>query len=172
MIEEFCALIPQSILNESGAVFYSGRSAFNAPSPLYVLGLNPGGNPGRQADDTVKKHSDMVLNEKPYDWSEYQDEIWLYGHEPGQSGMQPRVVNLLIKGLGLDPRKVPASNVVFLRSALERDIASRFSNLARECWPFHLAVIERLDVRVILCFGQRAGNWVCERFGATNFVDQ
>ena len=53
MIDEFRALIPPSVLAESGAAFYSGRAAFSAPSPLYILGLNPGGSPLLQANDTV-----------------------------------------------------------------------------------------------------------------------
>ena len=170
MIDEFRVLIPDSVLSASGAVFYSGRAAFSTPSPLYILGLNPGGSPLLQADDTVRKHTDMVLNEKPNHWSEYQDETWLDGHERGASGMQPRVVHLL-KRLGFDPQNTPASNVVFVRSALERDIVSRFSKIAEDCWPFHQAVIERLGVRVVLCFGQRAGNWVCSQLNATNLVD-
>ena len=168
MIDDLKALIPESLQSESGAVFYSGRAAFSAPSPLYILGLNPGGSPQLQSDDTVSKHTDMILSGNE-NWSEYQDEVWWEGHNPGESGMQPRVVHL-IRTLGLDPQKTPASNVVFLRSALEKDIASTFGDLALRCWPFHQAVIERLGVRVVLCFGKRAGNWVCQQLNATNCI--
>ena len=171
MIDGFRALIPQSVLGASGAVFYSGRAAFSAPSPLYILGLNPGGDPLRQANDTVAKHTNMVLNEKPHNWSEYKDESWREGHKTGTSGMQPRILYLLGR-LGVDPQKTPASNVVFVRSAREKDIASTFNEVARECWRFHETVIERLHVRLVLCFGQRAGNWVCGQLGATTFVDE
>ena len=90
MIEEFRALIPDSVLVESGAAFYSGQAAFSVPSPLYILGLNPGGSPQLQADDTVKKHTDMVLDKDNY-WSEYQDESWWEGRRPGTSAAVPLV---------------------------------------------------------------------------------
>ena len=168
MINDFAALIPESLLSASGAVFYSGRAAFSAPSPLYILGLNPGGDPQDQADDTVKKHTDMVLNGKQY-WSEYQDETWWEGREPGTSGMQPRVLHLL-RRLSLDPQKVPASNVVFVRSARERDIKKQFHQLSELCWPFHKAVIEQLGVRMVLCLGKTAGALVRNQLTATTFV--
>jgi hypothetical protein len=169
MIDEFTALIPSSVLEKSGAAFYSGRAAFSTRSSLYILGLNPGGSPQVQANDTVEKHTEKVLNGR-HEWSEYQDEAWLDGYEPGRSGMQPRVVRLLER-LGLDPQKTPASNVVFVRSARERDIASTFDEVAELCWPFHRAVISRLGVRVVLCFGKRAGNFVCKKLNATNYLD-
>lgn len=168
MIDEFTALIPESLRLRSGAVFYSGKAAFSAPSPLYILGLNPGGSP--QPDDTVDIHTRKVVKGNQ-NWSEYQDESWLEGHGPGKSGMQPRVLHLL-KKLGVDPQATPASNVVFVRSTVERDIAKEFLKDAELCWPFHKAVIERLAVRVILCFGKRAGGWVCGQLGATTLVDE
>ena len=170
MIDDLTTLIPKSLQFKSGAVFYSGRAAFSAPSPLYILGLNPGGCPEDQARDTVETHTDMVLNGKQ-EWSAYKDESWWEGHAPGTSGMQPRVLHL-IRQLGLDPRKTPTSNVVFVRSALEKDIASTFAEIAPLCWPFHKEVIERLHVRVVLCFGKRAGNWVCSQLRATTFVGE
>ena len=169
MIDKFAALIPQSLLKHSGAVFYSGRKAFSTPSPLYILGLNPGGSPKEQAAETVEWHTKKVLNEAA-DWSAYRDEIWR-GNSPGTAGMQPRVLHLL-RQLNLEPGNVPASNVIFVRSAREKDINNQFRQLAELCWPFHQAVIERLGVRVVLCFGQKSGGWVREQLNANNQVDQ
>jgi uracil-DNA glycosylase len=169
MFDEFVKLIPDCLLYKSGAVFYSGRNAFSKPSSLYILGLNPGGSPTEQANDTVKKHTEMVLN-KPEYWSEYQDEIWR-GNSAGTSGMQPRILYLLHQ-VNLDPQKVPASNVIFERSAREKDIKSRFSELVKLCWPFHKAVIEQLGVRVVLCFGKSSGYWVREMLQANTFVEE
>jgi hypothetical protein len=169
-LDEFVELIPQCLLQKSGAVFYSGRKAFSNPSPLYILGLNPGGSPKAQAGGTVAKHTDEVLKSKPEYWSEYQDEIWR-GNSAGTSGMQPRVLYLLHQ-VKLDPRNVPASNVIFERSAREKDINNRFRELVEVCWPFHQAVIERLGVRVVLCFGKSSGLWVCKKLEANKLVDQ
>jgi len=169
-LDEFVKLIPQYLLQKSGAVFYSGRKAFSTPSFLYILGLNPGGSPIEQADDTVAKHTDEVLKSKAEYWSEYQDEIWR-GNSAGTSGMQPRVLHLL-RQVNLDPQKVPSSNVIFERSVREKDITNRFRELAEPCWPFHQAVIEKLGVRVVLCFGQRSGLWARKRLDANTLVDR
>jgi uracil-DNA glycosylase len=59
-----------------------------------------------------------------------------------------------------------------VRSAREKDINKRFQQLAELCWPFHQAVIERLDVRVVLCFGRRSGSLVRERLSANTPVDR
>ena len=169
MIDKFAGLIPHSLLAHSGSVFYSGRKAFSTPSRLYILGLNPGGSPNEQAAETVDWHTKKVLNGAA-DWSAYQDEEW-QGKPPGTFGMQPRVLHLLDQ-LKLEPRNVPASNVVFVRSAREKDIKNRFRPLAELCWPFHQAVIEELRVRVVLCFGQQSGSCVREQLNANNLVDQ
>jgi len=169
MIDDFKALIPESLLSLSGAVFYSGKVAFSTPSPLYIVGLNPGGSSLLQAKDTVQTHTDMVLREKPDDWSEYQDESWWEGHAPGRSGMQPRVLHLL-RRVELDPQKVPASNLVFVRSSRERDIKKQSKQLAELCWPFHRAVIGQLGVRVVLCFGKTAGTLVRTQLNASTLI--
>jgi hypothetical protein len=169
-LDEFVNLIPQYLLQKYGAVFYSGRKAFSTPSSLYILGLNPGGSPEEQATNTVKRHTEKVLNEAADDWSAYRDEIWR-GNSPGTSGMQPRV-RYLLRQLNLEPGNVPASNVIFMGSARGKDIDNRFRQLAELCWPFHQAVIERLGVRVVLCFGQKSGDWVRERLEAKEFVEE
>lgn len=43
MIRKFAKLIPEDLLQKSGSVFYSGIKAWRSPAPLYVLGVNPGG---------------------------------------------------------------------------------------------------------------------------------
>ena len=68
MIEAFAKLIPDHLLGESGKAFYSGRDAFGHQSPLYILGLNPGGDPRAQAEETIARHTKIVLLEKPNDW--------------------------------------------------------------------------------------------------------
>jgi len=161
-IEEFAAKIPPELRERSGAVFYSGRKAFESPSPIYILGLNPGGDPVSQADHTIERHTQRVLQSVEDDWSEYRDEVWRAGKEAGTSGMQPRVLHLL-NGLGLNPGTVPASNVVFVRSSREEDIEKDFESYADMCWPFHKKVIESLQIKTIICFGRTAGWWVREK---------
>ena len=65
MIEDFAKNIPSDLQHKSGIVFYSGRIAFSGRRELYILGLNPGGNPTEQANETVAWHTSNVLNKKP-----------------------------------------------------------------------------------------------------------
>ena len=149
MIEELAKAIPRSLRQRSGMVFYSGRQAFRGRAPLYVLGLNPGGDPHHyQRDETVEWHTRQVLRKYPNEWSAYVDESW-GGADPGCSVMQRRVQHLL-RTVGLSPARVPASNLVFVRSSKESDLGGELRNLAELCWPFHEQVIELLKPPVIV----------------------
>ncbi len=160
--------IPASLLSQSGKVFYSGRAAFSGPSDLYILGLNPGGDPEIQASETIA--ADLLrFREGPDWWSDYADESW-HGAPPGTWGMAPRVLHMLAS-LNRDPRAVPASNVIFVRSSTEATLAANKGVLLQSCWPVHQAVIEALQIRVVLCFGGTAGRGVRERLGARKHVD-
>ncbi|WP_156406234.1 uracil-DNA glycosylase family protein [Hydrogenophaga sp. Root209] len=68
--------------------------------------------------------------------------------------------------------KVPASNLIFVRSRREEFIKEVKSGLAALCWPFHAQVIAELRPRVVLCLGATAGNFVRERLLATRLVGQ
>ncbi len=168
MLELLSGLLPATMLTRSGAVFNTGRSAFKAPSRLYLLGLNPGGDPATHEHETVGSQMAAVLA-KPGHWSAFRDESW-NGRAPGTTGMQPRVVHLL-QQLGLEAHQVPTSNLIFERTRAASDLKSRMGELAEACWPVHAEIIRRLGVRVILCMGKDAGGWVCRRLKADQLVD-
>jgi hypothetical protein len=170
MIDRFLSHIPATMQSQSGAVFYSGRAAFGGRKPVYILGLNPGGSPIQQAKETLARHTEKILYREPTNWSAYRDESWL-GNAPGTYGMQPRVLHLCQR-LRLNPGVVPSSNLIFLRSAHEKDIKSRLAELADSCWPFHEKVIGTLRIRVVMCFGATAGNWVRNKLGAIHHVER
>lgn len=170
ILEELRASIPRSLLNTSGSVFYSGRTAFSSPSKVYILGLNPGGSPFEQRSETVSWHTEKVLRREPANWSAYRDERWK-GYRPGTYGMQPRVLHFL-RYIELDPGLTPSSNIVFERSAREQHLKDRFTELADLCWSFHQLVINRLGIRIIICFGKTAGEYVRMRLEAYECVDE
>jgi hypothetical protein len=158
-----------SIMRRSGSLFYSGPSAFHGKPPLYVLGLNPGGSPVTQAIETVECDlADWRALKSP--WSAYLDESW-QGKATGTHGMQPRMLHMFDR-LGLDLREIPASNVVFVRSANEAALASEKAALLSQCWPVHAAVIRDLGIRTILCLGTTAGRWTREAIGAHTPIDR
>ena len=176
MIEDLARLLPKSLLRRSGRVFYSGRKAFETPSQLYVLGMNPGGSPDEHSDDTLASHTKWILKSAPENWSAYRDEAW-GGTKPGRwrpPGTAPMQLRMqhLIRRLQVDPGDVPASNIVFVRSERKATLEGDFSILASQCWSLHEAAIENLRVRVIVCLGTDAGQVVVSRVGANNLVDE
>lgn len=173
MIEELAAAIPLSVRSESGKAFYSGRLAFARPSDIYVLGLNPGGEPNACPTDTVEYHTQKVLNEVGLDWSAYRDESW-NGAIPGTLGMAPRMMHLFHR-LGKAPGEIPCSNLIFARSSRESTLANPI-NRANECWPVHQLAIEFLKPKVIICLGKTVGNYIKHKVGVgrleAEFVEQ
>lgn len=167
-VEAALDALPFELLSRSGAVFYTGREAFVGRRPLYILGLNPGGDPNKQGNETISRHID-AFRARIYPWSAYADDCWR-GAPPGAWGMQPRVLHML-RQLYLDPRQVPASNVVFARSRDEASLKAEKARLLHACWPVHQTVIQALGVRVILCFGRTAGHWVREMLKADQLID-
>ena len=168
-IDEAFAKLPAQMMSRSGSLFYSGRAAFHGTSDLYILGLNPGGSPVTQADETIAR--DVAdWRDLPEHWSAYLDESW-QGKQPGTHGMQPRMRHMFDQ-LGRDLRAVPASNVVFVRSATEAALAAEKASLLAQCWPVHDAVIRQLRVRTILCLGATSGRWTREVIGADRLIDR
>jgi hypothetical protein len=168
MIEQFAKLIPEDFLDRSGSVFYSGRKAFTPPKSLYILGLNPGGDPNSMTDDSIRRHTKEILERRPDEWSEYRDGIW-NGKHPGTHGMQPRVVHLF-ECINIDLGTVPASNIAFVRSRREQKFDGDLISVAEQCWPLHNSVIKNLEVKIILCFGRTAAGWVRRKIDATEKV--
>lgn len=160
--------IPDAILDRSGSIFYSAPSAFEGKRDVYILGLNPGGDPLAQRNNTIRRHyEEWAKRTEPY--SSYVDEIW-EGSVAGAHGMQPRIQHLA-KQLGIDLQFTPSSNVVFVRSATEAKLESEKERLLDACWPVHQAVIDQLGVRGIICLGKTAGWWVRERLDAHEEID-
>lgn len=168
-IEAALAALPTSVLARSGAVFINAPSTLDGQRSLYVLGLNPGGTPDEQDWQRVDRTL-ATWRERPVRWSAYLDDSW-EGAVPGTYGMQP-IVKHMFDRLGVDLRETPASNVVFVRSRGEAELAAEKGTLLAACWPVHAAVIETLGVRTLLCLGGTAGRWVRERLAAHDRIDQ
>lgn len=146
-IEKFAELVPESLMEKPGRVFYSGRKAFESPRDIYLLGINSGGDPA-DATDRVKDNVESILNRPEMEnWSRYRE---------GANDFHKRLRRHFFKYLGLDPCEVPASNLVFLRSQSEQTLkTTAIRRLARKCWPFHKEVIRKLGVKVVVCLGKQ-----------------
>ena len=158
------ASLPNAISERSGAVFYSGHEAFRGKRHLYILGLNPGGSPVRQSEQTAASDLAEWAAPERSNWSAYVDAAWS-GRPAGSHGIQPRMRHMFDR-LDLDLRQVPASNVVFVRTPDERALATEKSQLLSDCWPVHQAVIDTMNIRIVLALGNTAGRWVRDAIGA------
>ena len=168
MVEELVKYIPAKLMGESGKAFHAGRLAFSRERNLYVLGLNPGGAPELHAGQTVADNLDLVLRRAPENWHSYLDETWKPGsrvYPPGKAPQQLEMQGLLGR-LGLDTRRVPVSDSVFLRSRQAGHLGNT-EELMEACWPFHRAAIEKLGVRVILCLYKSVAEFVRAKTGAS-----
>jgi hypothetical protein len=153
-----------ALLAEGDLVACNGRLLYSwlgtvRPGPVYFLGYNPGGNPdGRPG--TILQELDRSAA-VPAGWSAFLDERWSGGGRAGTEGpartkpLQDRF-RALMGALGLDPRAVPASNVILVRSQNAAEIRAREHELARRCWPVHDAILRSVRPRVVLVHGLRA----------------
>lgn len=163
----FADMVPSALRSRSGAIFYSGRAAFTGPRPVYLLGLNPGGDPEAQANETIGRDLAQWQNGDER-WSAYLDRSWR-GTEVGTYGIQPRIRHLFDR-LGLDLRDIPASNVIFVRTRDEARLTAAKQSLLDECWPVHRTIIDTLGIGTVVCLGGTAGRRVRSQLGAEKLV--
>ena len=135
------------IIHRSGNVLYSAARTLR-PGPLYLLGLNPGGDPNKH--ETIEEALDRLPSKES---NAYVHETWERHGDPGQAPLQRRV-RWLARQLGLDVEGVCAANLIFARS---RDAsASDYPRLADLCWPIHVAILEVVRPRLIIAYGNSA----------------
>lgn len=134
-------------LRESGELLYSAASTLRR-GELYLLGHNPGGDAN---DPSLPQLGRTLADLATKDWNSYL--VSWNGRSPGQAPLQRRVTWLL-QQLGAEPRKVAASNLIFMRS---RDAAgSRYRDYSALCWPIHEQILEIVRPRLLLAYGNGA----------------
>lgn len=140
-----------------GSVLYNGWNTLCPNHGLYIMGLNPGGDPDQIKTSVVGSLLDERLNDN---FCSYKDECWRkscradcpnrnhYGDRPHQK----RVVELA-KALGYNNvRDVFAANVIFVRSKNQNDLDER-ERLFDKCWPIHQIFLSIVEPKIILCLG-------------------
>ena len=172
-LETFARLVPESLLDCSGEVFYSGRAAFSGSRSVYLLGYNPG------SDDAVDRPPGDELNtvrssiEKAYRRKDDRFSLYYQEWEKGRRKDMQRSIKHFFLDSGLCAELTPSSNCLFVRSPNVRAIpAAKRRQLEDACWPFHEAVIDQLGVTAILCMGDHAYKAVRRRFPPANLIDE
>ena len=163
--EAFARLVPESLLDCPGEVFYSGRAAFSGSRPVYLLGYNPGSDPGGSRS-TVRSSIEVACSRKDDRFSLYYQD-W----GPGRRKDMQRSVKHFFLDSGLCAELTPSSNCVFIRSPNVPAIsAAKRRQFEVACWSFHKEVIEQLGVKAILCMGGAAYKSVHRRFRDSSLI--
>ncbi len=161
------SVMPPAAQDLLGLSLYSGREAWIGIKPLYLMGFNPGGDPEEHAHQVTTVRENTVVRLGMSNYSGYHD---AWDRAAGQHPMQRGVCHLFDR-LGMDPTRVPSTNLIFVRSQSVATLGGRDA-LIETCWPFHAAMMERLGTRVIVAMGVKAtGNPLRARLGATQEID-
>lgn len=153
--------LPDSILDRSGEVLYSGSQTLRR-GPIYLLGLNPGGNPNDHKQTVRDRFKELPSRR----WNSYQ--VSWAGRKPGTHRLQ-RGVHWVAKELGVKLEDVCASNLVFVRSRDEK--GSGFPGSAHACWPVHLAILSIVKPKLVIAFGNSPYRFLRNEFGASAELD-
>jgi len=152
-VQNFARKELASFLDEPGSILYSSHKTLK-PGDVYLLGFNPGGAGGNPLKFSIDS---MLFDES----NAYLDESWENRNgswAKGEAPLQKRICWLL-RRLKLNPREVCASNLIFFQSREAKDINY---SLAETCWPIHEAILEVLQPKLIICFGNSDISGICQ----------
>ncbi|QSX35343.1 hypothetical protein JYB87_09210 [Shewanella avicenniae] len=145
----FAENVLKHILDDIGEVVYSSHETLKK-GDVYLLGLNPGGsgqeNPETHVPYTIRSHLKQMLRR---DRNSYCDESWKPGQPEGEAPLQKRVKTLLA-GIGVNPKTVCASNIIFKTSRNSDELCFGLAGL---CWPVHEAILKIVQPSLILTYG-------------------
>ena len=136
------------LLDRSGEVIYSSHETLKK-GDIYLMGLNPGGDPDDDECIKIREHFENILSKTT---NSYVDEEWANGKGLSKKGKAPLQLRVqwLIKELGYEITDVCATNLIFQKSKSSDELCF---GLAGICWRFHEHVIEIVQPKLILTFG-------------------
>jgi len=150
------------MLEASGRVLYTPIETLGGRPAIYFLGLNPGGDgQGEEDHSKLTVGADLERLEcASIGEHAYLDERWR-GCLPGEAPIQKagRTVFSIICGGDAGRgdallRRTPISNFILQRSVSEAALIAETSQkrlaLAKQCWPFHRAVIDAIGCQIVL----------------------
>lgn len=145
--------LPPEVRDRSGAVLYSGWSSLR-PGPLYIMGLNPGGDPTAEPHRSKSMLHD--LEQLPNLFSSYADVRWDGARTAGSTAHQKRVSSLACAA-GLDVRDVVAANAIFTRTSRAGELIDPVRAWATHFWPIHQWMLSIVRPDIIVCLGNGLG---------------
>jgi hypothetical protein len=156
--------ILSTVLHRSGKILYSSVETLQ-PGPIYILGLNPGGDPD-YADDSHYTLEEALQRLPDKHDNDFLDECWQACQIPGGRPLQRRT-QWLCRQLGHEPANVCASNLIFLRS--RGSSGSGYPQSADLCWPVHEHILQLVRPRLILVLGSEVYEYVGTRLAGPGF---
>lgn len=142
-----------NILKKSGSVFYSGYATILEPNGVYLLGINPGGDP--DTSPSIEESFCSFLNENPF-FNAYRDQ-----NDWGNTNFQKNINDLFIR-LHLGLRETCASNLVFERTPNSDKINSK---KIKSYINIHDYIInDMLNPSIIITIGKKTYNGLAENW--------
>ena len=152
-LETFSRLVPDSLRDCSGEVFYSGRAAFSGSRDVYLLGYNPGSDPSveRQAGDELNTVRSSI--EKACRWSSERFSLYYQEWEKGLRQTMQMGIRRFFAESRLDPCLTPSSNCIFVRRRTygpcraetpwpmkDQKLTPRITETAKALWYIYLGL--------------------------------
>jgi len=123
-----------------------------------LLGLNPGGDPANPRLMTIRQSLDDLVSA---DDARREKNSYLVTW-PSSNTLRRRVIWVLQR-LGLSVDAVAASNLVFPRSRDEK--SCQYERYADACWAVHERILEIVQPRLVIVYGNPPYRFLGERFG-------
>ncbi|MBV1798414.1 hypothetical protein [Siccirubricoccus sp. G192] len=166
--KELLRLLHESgVGDRSGKLLYSGTNTLRR-GPLYVLGFNPGGDSDVETTTCIEHLASL-----PGRWSEYTCASWRPAGRwcgPGEAKMQ-KGVRAILGSVGLDPRDVCASNLIFARSRDKNALGREKEDLKKACWKIHEFMLRLIQPRGILAIDNETFDDLRSRFACSPNVE-
>lgn len=133
-------------LTRAGSILHSSSDTLSK-GDYYFLGYNPGGN---HQDYLLKDELANLLTKTKHRYLDEQFQQAGHLYEIGQAPLQKNFKQLF-NTLGIDPRKVLCTNLIFFHS--RRSNGVNYQQDAARCWTTQQALLDLVQPKIIICNG-------------------
>lgn len=151
-VQEVKGTLGEGLLGEKGGIFYNGAESL-ARGDIYVLGLNPGGDP---TENEIRIGEDLEFLEK----CPNRKWLWEDWGLDGRYKYQPRTQELLLKladGCRDKACRICLVNLIFRQSPNAKDRSIWNNEEGCRYWKVHQLILKIVQPRLIVAIGNREG---------------
>ncbi len=150
------------------SIFYNDPFHTLKKGDIYLVGLNPGGDPQKTKFNVKDEISEFkkFYSSHNRSFSAYLDEVWGNTgseYEKGQASHQKRVKELIESvsnclGQFCSVRDIFAANLIFFRTKNKNELSTllkiaKDAKILDYCWKCHMKFLEVVRPKIILCNG-------------------